>query len=298
MKEETKHPDQNPEFNKEVVLEKSIALFTPAESLLNDFKDLYGEMPVVEITDKEGIKGLKSGHKVVKEKRIEYGKVLREFISTMEDIKKTVKLKAVKTVDGFKAIEINLKNEIDRIKDEIEKSKKTEEYKQLAVFNERVDELNEIGFEFDGANYLLGSIVLDPVEISGATPDLWGEVIETCIEESKRLEKLKEAKRLEELQAIEDEKEEPAPQPEIIDHAQPGAASNDGDDGDLFGNDDHSFVPITDPLQEVNTDPLNYHPGGYKLGFDACREKILSRLDDPEPIKRGDLKELIRNLKY
>ena len=277
------------------LLKKATALLFPEPSAIEDWEELYKGLEITDFKNPDQVKTVKDAHRHMVKERNLVKKRLAAIISDIEIVKKNIKFNADLIFGRLLNIEDPLKILVDQIKEETKSDRakrKSAADKKLA---ERIATLFEVGFMYDGANYIIGLIILDPDQIKKATEEEFAAMLENGANEKERLEKYKnKLLALEELDQGHDVQEEIE---KVSEHLQenPVQESPFEPNSEVIGyqvlKDKEIKEPISDNLED-------YKPEGFKLGFDACRIAIIEKLKNPEKVKRSDLILWIEGLDY
>lgn len=269
----------------------------------------YKGLEVESYHDKEGMKQLREGLKAVRNMRIGIGKDLKAFLSAVNEAKRQVSDYVEGIIFSLKETEDFLKIQKDAHDSERKEEAQAIKAAKEAAFVSRTDEMFKAGFLFNGAQYIVGTLIVEPAEIEHFSEEEFSDLI---VQATNMKEAMESA--LKNIQLSETAEDEPpfesSPRQKHENQTDIGFDIpdlgntvkktmdflNDSPGEDFFGDPEESIPTQSSPVAPVSDRPSDYRPEGFVLGWEAFRQNLLTYLEANQKVRRADLIEFIEKV--
>jgi hypothetical protein len=326
--------DFSPPHKYKTMLEiTTIQNLSPIELEVQELRKQYGGIIIDGVADKQGYRDADKARAAVRARRLELQKDGKAIEQRIAEIKKEFQGGLGIVLDDLELLEKEIKFKLELIDKESEKikaaakaEKEDAERKELESFNARVELLFESGFTYNGLQYTVGSIMVEPATVAQMSDENLAQIVAAGKSEFDRIqailnpiqekpiieefateydgvsglvfgwaEDLAKAKKENEFdQAKYEEKQQLryAEEAALIDAELPFGQVP------VYPNGDQLITTTQiEPINVVNQF-TRVLPDGYVLGFNSARNKVIELLNNSKPKRRGELIIEIQQLEY
>ncbi len=194
----------------DILVQEEIKKFPTTDEAIAELRDQYMPLKVNGIDDKDGYQVVQSALREVKSKRIAVEKKRKELNEIPLKWQRTVNDEAKRITGLILPIEDHLSEQKSLIDAEKQRLKEEREQKKQKRVNDRIQSLFNLGFSFNGNDYVLGSLSISPSDIEKFSDSDFSEMLQKGEQQAilkKQQEEEAERKRAEEEKLLKQQRE-------------------------------------------------------------------------------------------